>query len=40
VPLRQDLAAHPDRFDRIQILSASMPAMERAARAAIRSLLP
>lgn len=36
--LRQDLAAHPDRFDRIQILSATKPAMERAARAAIRSL--
>jgi len=37
--LRQELAAHPDRFDRIQILAATMPAMERAARAAIRSLL-
>lgn len=37
--LRQELATHPDRFDRIQILSATMPAMERAARAAIRSLL-
>jgi len=37
--LRQELATHPERFDRIQILSATMPAMERAARAAIRSLL-
>lgn len=38
--LRQELDSHPDRFDRIQILSATMPAMDRAARAAIRSLLP
>jgi fructose-bisphosphate aldolase class II len=36
--LRQDLVVHPDRFDRIQILSATMPAMERAARAVIASL--
>jgi fructose-bisphosphate aldolase class II len=38
--LRQELATHPDRFDRIQILAATMSDMERAARAAIRSLLP
>ncbi len=36
--LRHELASHPDRFDRIQILSATMPGMERAARAAIASL--
>jgi fructose-bisphosphate aldolase, class II len=36
--LRQELATHPDRYDRIEILSATMPMMERAARAAIASL--
>ncbi len=36
--LRQVLADNPLLFDRIEILSATMPAVERAARLAIRSL--
>ncbi|MEO6301025.1 MAG: class II fructose-bisphosphate aldolase [Paracoccaceae bacterium] len=36
--LRQVLAEDPRRFDRIEILSATMPAVEWAARRAIRSL--
>lgn len=38
IALRQVLADDPQRFDRIEILAATMPAMERAARRAIRSL--
>lgn len=36
--LRHELATHPDWFDRIQILSATIPKMEQAARAAIAGL--
>jgi fructose-bisphosphate aldolase class II len=36
--LRRTLADHPDRFDRIEVLRATMPAMEQAARKAIASL--
>jgi fructose-bisphosphate aldolase class II len=38
--LRATLAAHPDRFDRIQILRETMDPMTKAAKDAIASLLP
>ena len=38
--LRETLAAHPDEFDRIKLLSATMPAMRQAARQALRELGP
>lgn len=38
--LRDGLARHPDRFDRIALLADTMPAMTQAARAALRSLIP
>lgn len=36
--LRAELAAHPDRFDRIELLRSIEPALTEAARAVIRSL--
>lgn len=38
--LRQELADHPQRFDRIEILSATIPAQRAAALAVIRNLGP
>ncbi|MCA3562087.1 MAG: class II fructose-bisphosphate aldolase [Aestuariivirga sp.] len=38
--LRRELAGHPGRFDRIEILSATIPAQRAAAAEAIRNLGP
>lgn len=38
--LRDAIVADPDRFDRIEILSATSEPMERAARRVVRSLMP